>query len=332
MTVRLNGFEQFMIHFRELKRAAGTPQRLVSFHKDAPEISAAMKRLQYDFLLRFDFERRVDADKKLFRQVPEGFAEDWAEYKEHWAPAIAHLDLLDFIPELSAPYDPNRRPEPAEREAPDPDIASSFYPLWHDGGAAFRVGIGYLEHVFEFRKDSGFEDDEPIANTCRIALDAYDYLTKTIGIDISDVFRRWQSLPPIFMPAWVSNKHGNDVGSLNDLLNDAIRAYVCGAPAAALALCRPVVEMLLKKHYLTSEEYRDPTRPKRDKPLKTLVALAEKRFVSWRNERLYPRIRRVNNLLHDYSRMAPLDPRDGQFILDFIVSLKRLTEKVPQAS
>jgi hypothetical protein len=52
------------------------------------------------------------------------------------------------------------------------------------------------------------------------------------------------------MPAHVSNEHGlTEKGSLNDLLDDAVRAYVFGAPAAAIAMCRAALEMVLKRHY-----------------------------------------------------------------------------------
>jgi len=67
-----------------------------------------------------------------------------------------------------------------------------------------------------------------------------------IGIDINGIFRRWREVPPIFMPSPVSNKQGEEKGSLNDLLDNAVRAYVCGAPAAAIAMCRAVLKMVVK--------------------------------------------------------------------------------------
>ncbi len=341
MTTRLNGFEQFMLLFRELKRVAGTPQRLVTFHQDIPEIGVAWRRLQYEFLLRFDFKRRVDAGNKLFRQVPDGFKEDWTEYKEQWAPAIAHVDLLDILPELSAPYDPNRLPEQEALEAPDPDYDSSFDPVRHDGAKAFEWAIWLLDHELEFRQESQFEDDEAIANRYRIALGAVDYVIKTIGLDVQAVFRRWQALPPIFMPAFVSNKHGKEKGSLNNLLDDAIRAYVCGAPAAALVLCRSTIEMLLNKHCNLSEdelfEIGKDGKPKTtkdgrplEKSLRERIAAAERHHEIWRQYRLYPRLERINNLIHDYSRMAPLDPNDDKFLRDILMAIKTLIESSPR--
>ena len=52
------------------------------------------------------------------------------------------------------------------------------------------------------------------------------------------------------MSALVANRYGaSEKGSLLHLLDDAVRAYVSGAPAAAIALCRAALEMVLKRHY-----------------------------------------------------------------------------------
>ena len=95
----LNDFELFMTLFRNLKDAAGTPQRLVSFHDQGAALQQAVRKLE-DFLTRTDFERRVFAGKKRFSQVPPGFQSDWVEYEQKWAPAIGHLMTRDFWPEL----------------------------------------------------------------------------------------------------------------------------------------------------------------------------------------------------------------------------------------
>jgi hypothetical protein len=148
-------------------------------------------------------------------------------------------------------YDPNdphaafpaaRVLEPRE---PEPEHDDSFVPEYHDRWSALKLGIDYWRSEYDAKSErvrlGGYDDyDKLIANKCRIALDAFDYLVRNIGIDIADVFRRWREAPHIFMPPPVSNKHGEEKGSLNDLLDNAVRAYVCGAPAAAIAMCRAV--------------------------------------------------------------------------------------------
>jgi hypothetical protein len=224
MATRPNEFEQFMMLFRALKAKADTPRRLVTFHDASTDLQNSVQQFE-SFLLSTDFERRKFADRKLHRQVPQGFETDWQEYKTTWAPALSHLVMRDIWPNAFGTYDPSQKFEArTELDTPDPETDAYFNPLWHSGGAALQLGINYLEHVYETRKDGDFEDDQRIANECRITLDASDYLNNTIGLDLGAVFQRWQSLPAFFMPAAISNQHGDERGSLNDLLNDAIRA------------------------------------------------------------------------------------------------------------
>jgi len=83
-----------------------------------------------------------------------------------------------------------------ELEEPDPKFDSEFSPLYHDGAAALNIGIKMWDLEIERREDNlkstyATDDDEHIANGWRIAKGAYEYLTKTIGLEPKEVFRRW---------------------------------------------------------------------------------------------------------------------------------------------
>jgi hypothetical protein len=329
LITRPNEFEQFLMLFTALREKAQTPLRLVTFHGLSEELKGVVRQFE-DFMLATDFERSI-SDRKLHMQVPRQFEKNWKQYKAEWAYAIAFLFLQDIWPEGVGNFDPSGIDKHSELEIPDPEENSSFNPLFHSGGAAAQLGLDYLAHVYEARKDGEFENDERIANTCRICLGAFDYLSRVIGVRIGVVFERWQSLPPFFMPAAVSDQHGREKGSLNDLLNDAIRAYVCGAPAAALALCRSSLEVLLKKHYLPHDYQRvDKNGKLKDKPLDDLIVLAERRYDSWRRERMRPRVRHLNDILHDYSRVERLDEADSKFVLDYLLTLRNLIILAPE--
>jgi hypothetical protein len=337
MATRPNEFEQFMLLFNDLKRIAEMPQRPVTFHDAHAGLQDAVRKLQ-SWLLRTDFERRKFAGQKLFQQVPAHFDELWTEFQQLWAPALAHLQMRDVWPEVFGDFDPAKRGKTwaeTEPENPDPEIDSNFDPLHHNGGTSLSLGIDLIQTELQAREEKlkigyGSEDDERIANMCRIALGAYDYLTKTVGIDPDSVLRRWRILPPFFMPAVVSNAHGDEQGSLNDLLNDAIRAFVTGAPTAAIALCRSCVEILLKKHYLANDHKRETRKGKpADKPLKDLIILAERRYAVWNRAKMAPRLARANDILHNYSRVGRLDPKDDKIILDYLVTLRTLIAAAP---
>jgi hypothetical protein len=88
-------------------------------------------------------------------------------------------------------------------------------------------------------------------NTLTIGLEAVEHFEAATGISIAEAFGRWNRVPPIFVPKHVSDRHGlTDKGSLFGLLEDAIRAYVAGATGASVAMCRAVLERLLREHYL----------------------------------------------------------------------------------
>jgi hypothetical protein len=321
MRTRLSAFEEFVALLENLKSAAhDSPERLVGFFDQSEAIRRAVQAFE-TFLRRTDFERRVFyGPRKHFGQVPAPFQAAWDDYQRRWAGALAHLFLRVIEP--AADFDPGRsvtRPEP---EPPEPADEDSFDPLWHDGGAALELGIDYLR--FRADTDPIDDDQERIVNSCNIACGAYDYLVNTIGLEIAGTFRRWRKAPIVFMPAHVSNRYGaSDKGGLPHLLDDAMRAYVFGAPAAAFAMCRAAFEMILKRHY-GEGEWEDPK-----EKLARVMAIAEKRgFI--KREEIKPLIERADGILHRYSQEAVLSAEDERTILIFLATLKSLIERAPK--
>ncbi len=78
-------------------------------------------------------------------QVPAEFEAEWEDYKTRWDYAIANAQLGELVgarqpytPEL---HDRNRVPDLGD---PDPEYDEEFGPMFHDGGAALRLGTDYL--------------------------------------------------------------------------------------------------------------------------------------------------------------------------------------------
>ena len=198
----------------------------------------------------------------------------------------------------------------------DPD--EEFDPRTHDGAYLIKALISYLRELIE--KDDKLEAN--IATDMRVSLGAYDYLTETIGLDISEIFRRWKSVPITFMPSHISKKVGQtEKGSLDDLLNDAVRAFVCGAPAAAIGMCRAALEMVLKRHY--GKDAWD------DLKLADIIALASRRYGSIPDRQLLRLNRDANKILHNYSARNRMSEKDERTILEFIGAVKFLIQRAP---
>jgi hypothetical protein len=142
-------------------------------------------------------------------------------------------------------------------------------------------------------------------------------------LDVRGVFERWQRVPVVLMPAHVANRYGaSDKGSLPHLLDNAVRAYVFGAPAAAFAICRAAFEMILKRHY-GEGEWENP----KEKLSKVIALAAERGFI--KREEITPLIERADGILHRYSQESVLSADDERTILIFLATLKSLIERAP---
>jgi hypothetical protein len=322
------------------KMNAGEPKRLATFYSESSKIRDAAEKLS----AHAGELAGLLSDRKRFGRVPVGFEQAWAEYFAQWAPAIAHGVLRDLFEGTRIKiglYDPDRPSfrgsQIHERQEPDPEDDDKFIPQRHDGGSALKLGVDYWRSecgAYAERVRSGEYEayDRRTAKQCRIALDAFDYLTHIIGVDIDGIFRRWNEVPFILMPAAVSNKHGEEKGSLNELLDSAVRAYVCGAPAAAIALCRAILEMIIKSHYVTDPKDRtrvDGSGKVRDKGLGELIVTAEKRYGFRRTGLRRADLNQLkfagDAILHPDGSLSPADEK---LVIEYMLTLKTLIQKV----
>ena len=349
----LNQFEQFLALFENLKTVAGEPNRLATFYSESSAIRDAAERLE-NFAM--DLGYSILFGPKRWGPVPAGFRQAWAEYEFSWGPAIAYGStcylLRESLPEFRrvVPYNPDIARgmyrgqyrglhQPCD-DAPDPERDDFFDPRRHDGGSALKLGVEYWRSEYndwseKARAGENVDDANFMANLFKIALDAFDFLTLTIGIDINDIFRRWREIPPIFVPPAVSNKHGDEKGSLNDLLDNAVRAYVCGAPAAAIAMCRATLEMVLKLHFLPDDHLkhekngnlkRNARGELLEEGLSGLIVMAEKRYNTIKSLNLKELRDAGDQFLHRYHSKVPLSRADEKAIIQYMVTLKTLIQ------
>lgn len=330
---QLNVLEQFMVRFDALKQAASNePSRVTTFFNQHEPLRKAVTEL-FELTSLSDFERRIfHTPKKYHVQAPEGFQQAYEDYEEHWQSEIwacIYPFLLEF---LNIDVDPSASPvagtgAKTEVYTPDPNAEDGFDPLHHDGGAAFEMALWAAETLAQYADgEHGVSSDY----AAKIGLEAYEYLVGTIGLDVKGAFRRWRNIPIIFMPAHVSNAHGlTEKGSLYDLLDDAVRAHVFGAPAAAIATCRAALEMVLKRHYGLDYQFRDRDGRVRDKGLGELIVLANEKFSFVQGRRLQRLCDDANRVMHNYSQRDRDKFKDEQVVLEFLKTIKFLIEKAP---
>lgn len=313
--------QRFLIAITSLKTATGdSPERLAALFTNDVRLSDLCAEVREAWRL-ID---HISAHRKSFPQVDPHFIESEKDYRHRWRPVVEYVsdwDLLtlnimdepDYAPPTYAEYKAGKywlRP----KAAPDPETDDTFDPARHDGGAALRA-------MFDEIVGYGFAFDDERANVFNVGIGALQHFQTTTQIRIDDAFDRWNRLPPIFVPRHVSNRHGlTDRESLFGLLDEAVRAYVAGIPGGAAALCRAVLERVLKDHYL----------PGTPGDLKDLIVLACARFDHLQRKKLDSIRERGNEILHRGVGLTGPSGQDEATLLQCFKDLKFMIEKAPE--
>lgn len=331
-------FERFLSLFDRLKdEAGGDPERMMVFYSQKRDLKQAADELAH-YVTWGDFKRRVlHAGKKWHHAVPDGFLAEWDDFEANWDRKLFNLWLSIDLSSLGI-TDENRDqsrtkgprlagPGDFEEGEPPDDWDTSFDPSFHDGGKALDRAFWAAQ---ELSDEVGSEHESALARASSVGLEAWDYLENTIGLSADDVFRRWRKVPVIYVPEHVSRQYGwPNSGTVYQLLDDAICAYVFGAPAAAIAMCRAVLEMVLKDHYDIVDR-RAVSRHNREPGLGELIVLADAKYDFIQGDRLKTLSGQANTILHSFKSREPLSASDDQVIIEFMKTLKFLIQRAPE--
>lgn len=326
MTQKLRLSEQFRRAFEQLKDACdGSPKKLVTFFGDVPKFGRLASKVDN---IAGQIER-VQRYRKTHPQISSEFIQDWKDYLYKWRKEIDYvvstelLASLDFEVGTFEDFQKDGSVNFRSLSAPNPDFEDEFRPEAHDGGAAFSGLMVEIQQDAEYFRDIGEDACDTKANTLDVGRQALEYFENTIGIDISRAFERWNRIPAVFVPSHVSDRHGlTEKGSLYDLFDEAVRAYIAGAPAAAVAMCRALLEMVLRDHYL-----RGPDGQGGD--LHGVINLAAARYDFLNASKLHQLRMNANDLLHNYSAQSVRSLDDEKTVLAFFRDLKFYIEKAP---
>jgi hypothetical protein len=331
MSKKLKLTEQFRLRFAQLRSATNnSPQTLLNFFKEKPEFE----------LLACDVERAAELIekaanyRKVHPQVEETFISEFKDYSYRWRTEVAYVTYCSDMSTIAFEDDDfevtsfedfkKTFARSSGRTEPDTYWETTFDPSRHDGAAAIRNLLALAMDEAQFRKDNASDEaDDFVSNTHGIGIEAFEYFEKVIGIDVASAFRRWNMLPAVFVPKHVSDRHGlTEKGSLYALLGEAIRAYIAGAPAAAIAMCRAVLEVVLRDHYLRGEV------DGKDK-LGVVIHLAAARYEFLCERKMRGLSDTANKVLHDYAGSGAIALEDDQAILKHFKDLKYYIEKAP---
>lgn len=327
----LSTYALFMAAFSELRQKVNNrPANIARFLKDSVGIRTLVDRL---VVLTHNFDEALAlSPSKYSPQVPSQFPDEYQDYKERFEGPVmdAYFDnliggVLDFIAADDSGSTPSSASAPFRDTVskPDPREDEDFLPHMHEPSAALGYMLDYCaDKMFAYEDDT----EDLMANSLRLGLHAWDYLERVVGIDVANIARRWRMVPHIFVPKHVSEKHGiAERQSLYRLLDDAVRAFVFGAPTAATAMCRATCELVLKEHYGLEIVDADGN----DLPLMKIVFAAEKRYGWIQRLRLKDNVRRANSVLHAHGRSSSDLLHDERIVVEFLTTVKALIERAP---
>jgi len=312
----MKGFNDFNSRFRQLERRSGNdPSRIEWLVKNSPDARRLVGSLYF-------WERKFEAElakHRFLRNVPGWFRERYKVYRERYGPEVTKVygfltlcaledDEVDGIPatEILHPDGP-----PAINEDEPDELSGWFVPGY--GAQSVDFMIRWLWNMHD-----GYDSSADL----RAGLDAWDWFTETVGIDLSRIEERWEKLPRVLIPTHAeTSERVSGRNALTDLLDEATKAYVFGLPAAGIAMCRAVCERVLKEFYL--DDHRE------DETLGNLAYIAEKRFGHIKRIKLGEYIRRANKVMHDYQG-GQLTEDQLQLLRQFLEMTKSLVEQAPR--
>ena len=172
------------------------------------------------------------------------FVGTWRDFEERFSSVLARISLeaLGFV-----------RLDPAGEVSDEYEVA-----LDHAEDAA-RESAWAIQSVIDFAEEKldELEDDDCDAEDVeqiQLGLSEWKELPLTLGLNLRSVLTRRRLVPFVLIPRHVADKHGPaEPLSLLEHLRQAQEAFIFGAPLAALALVRSVLELVLRIHYGTHE-------------------------------------------------------------------------------
>ena len=189
--------------------------------------------------------------------------------------------------------------------------------LWDFADSEAKNQAAAIETAIEFANEEATDEYRAFPDGYRESIEEgaleWHQLIYDVGFDIRGVIRRRALVPFVLVPRHVSSHYGEaEKFSLLKNLQQAHDAFIFGAPYAALALMRSIMEVVLRDHYLAKGE-----------DLNQRIRNARNRLPRGASEAALHRLRKVANaILHlDREKDEGLPKLDEMRLEKEIVSL-----------
>ncbi len=302
----------FLATFARLKEETDDdPKQLCPLGKLGQEIQRLCEELHRSAEEFQAFEERSPV--AMARHISPASVKARREYEERWAEPVSSVAwrwlLLALEKQFPVLSENDEEAEEFPKAKQDP-LADRIEDWKYDSKGWAREIERAFDEIFELSGCDTSGEYEWVEGSLR----AWDRL-RGAGLDVADALWRRRAIPFVLVPQHVANRYGKEHQSLYLRLHQAAKAFIFGAPLAALALQRAVLEEVLKKHWGSEKGHiRDACLPE----------------LSWDS-----RADRLKNLANKALHGEPekLKPaRQDRAIIENFLLLRLLIERSPEQS
>lgn len=308
--------EKFLVLFTRLRKETNnSPANLKWLSTEKPHLTGLCYDLDgcYKEILRF-----LSKKNTKHTIAPDIFSKNWDEYVANWEEVVSEAarpeeervkgELRTFLrqAEEKAVAEGKKREDfwrEFMKELPL-EMGATLDPLVEDPAAVMNDIRWTIYNIVDNELMEDVFDDKTMG--------AWFFFEKTVGIDYSAIYARWRSAPELFIPVHTLSRN---IAPIVQLYNEAVRAYVFGLTVASVAMCRALLEYVLKKHYHVQ-----------GKDLENVISIAETKHDHLKGLALQDKRRLGNTVLHKYENRAEnLD----QAVVDFLLTLRHVVTHIP---
>jgi hypothetical protein len=312
--------ESFLILFIKLqKQTNNLPANLEWLVNEKPNVAELCYFLNKEYI---EISRVLLKKPEKHTISPNIFSKKWDDYKNNWAASVAEAakigderlleELAKYLQEITEQAIADGKAETAEEF-----LSQEYERLLEERGPKRLDPLvdnpaGIIDDLygllFELLGNDFFDG---VINGRH--LEAWDFFKDIIGIDYSKIYSRWQSAPELFIPIHMLNRN---ITPVQELYNEAVRAYVFGLTEASVAMCRALLEHILRKYYRFSGD-----------DLSRVISEAERKHgYLIRGLHLHSKRDLANKILHDYENRGQEIEKAA---LDFLQTIRHLVTNIP---
>lgn len=180
-------------------------------------------------------------------RIPAAASKARRDYDARWSSTVSHIANREsnrLLDEIFSTLELEMFNQDATTE-PFDELGSTIRALRSQGKDDARA----IEFVIDYAEERQRMDGDGDLDGLEEGLIAWQRLIRVAGLDVAGALWRRSAVPHILIPSHVSKHYGVSNISLYRRLHEASRAFIFGAPLAALALQRAVLEEVLMTHW-----------------------------------------------------------------------------------